>query len=212
MLSLKHNFLFIHTSKTGGNSIQSVLLPYSDDHLEALPHSHQSKDFEVKNAQFPELRKHATLYDYQQCLGVAQVQKLFKFGCVRNPWERAISFYFSPHRGGKPWSKSGFLQMLENESIPQAIEMFSMQSPDSSAPLSNGLDFVLRFESLADDFAEVCNKIGLPNISLPHKNKSKKDDYISYYDDEIISIVEKRYADDIKAFGYARPCLSVGKV
>ena len=90
MLSLKHNFLFIHTSKTGGNSIQSALLDYSEDYLEDLPHSSKSKDFEVRNAYFKSLKKHTTLYDYQQCLGEQKIKTLYKFGCVRNPWERAI--------------------------------------------------------------------------------------------------------------------------
>lgn len=204
MLSLKHNFLFIHTSKTGGNSIQSALLPYSEDYVEDLPHSHKSKDFEVKNSQFPELKKHATLYDYQQCLGTEQLQKLFKFGCVRNPWERVISFYFSPHRGGQPWSKKGFMKMIDHEPIPQAVEMFSTQPPGAKT-LTNDLDFVIRFESLADDFKKVCAKIGLSSIELPHKNKSKRDDYIAYYDEEMLSLVEARYADDVKLFGYKKP-------
>jgi hypothetical protein len=205
MLSLKHNFLFIHTSKTGGNSIQSALLPYSEDYLEDLPHSHKSKDFEVKNNQFPKLTKHATLYDYRQCLGTELLQQLFKFGCVRNPWERVISFYFSPHRGGQPWSKKEFMKMLNQESIPPAIEMFSTQAFEAKKTLTNDLDFVIRFENLVDDFKKVCAKIGLSFIELPHKNKSKCDDYTAYYDEEMLSLVEARYADDIKVFGYKRP-------
>ena len=121
MLSLKHNFLFIHTSKTGGNSIQSALLDYSEDYLEDLPHSSKSKDFEVRNAHFKSLKKHTTLYDYQQCLGEQKIKTLYKFGCVRNPWERAVSFYFSPHRGGRPWSKKEFIEMITRGDVPQAL-------------------------------------------------------------------------------------------
>ena len=96
MLSLAQNFLFIHVHKAGGNSIQSALLPYSEDYQENLPHTEKSQDFEVKNSQFPSLRKHSSLRDYQQLLSEETFQRLYKFACVRNPWERMMSFYFSP--------------------------------------------------------------------------------------------------------------------
>jgi len=200
MLSLKENFLFIHIHKTGGNSIHTSLFPYSDDHQEELPHSHKSKDFEVKNAQFPTLRKHSSLKDYQQVLDEKVFKRLYKFACVRNPWDRLISFYFSPHRGGQSWSREQFIEMLKV--VPPAADMLTTMEQ----PTQLGLDFVMKYENLAGDFAHVCKQIGLPPIELPHRNKSKnkRKPYLDYYDQELFELVEERYAVDIKLFNYTR--------
>lgn len=210
MLSLKRNFLFIHIHKTGGNSIHAALLPYSDDYLEDLPHSHLSKDFEVKNSAFPSLRKHSTLQDYKDVLGGETFQQLYKFTCVRNPWKRLISFYFSPHRGGQAWSRAAFIKMMDI--VPSASEMLTIADATNRNSISHHLDFVMRYENLSDDFSKVCQQIGLPSIQLPHRNKSKRKSYMDYYDDELLDIVEERYADDIRQFNYSKADFIHGKI
>ena len=199
MLSLKNNFLFIHIHKTGGNSIQFALLPYADDHLEELPHSFKTKDFEVKNAQFPTLRKHSSLRDYQQVLNETIFERLYKFACVRNPWERLISFYFSPHRGGQPWSREHFIEMMDL--VPPASDMLITQDGSSQVKV----DFVMKFEHLSRDFEHVCKQIGLPPIKLPHRNSSQRRQYLHYYDKPLAALVEERYAADIECFNYTNP-------
>ncbi len=203
MLSMKYNFLFIHTHKTGGNSIQLALLPYADDQLEALSHSHKTNDFEIKSTKFPTLRKHSSLYDYQLLLDKKTFKRLYKFACIRNPWERLISFYFSPHRGVQPWSREDFIKMMDT--IPPAIDMFITQPRSSQTPSQTGLDFVMKFENLAHDFRQACEHIGLLSIELPHRNRSKRNYYLDYYDKELALLVEERYTADISLFGYTNP-------
>lgn len=203
MLSLKKNFLFIHIHKTGGNSIHTSLLPYSDDHQEDLPHSRESKDFEVKNLKYPTIRKHSSLRDYKQVLDEEIYNQLYKFACVRDPWERLISFYFSPHRGGQAWSREGFIEMMTV--VPPAYEMLTTVELSKTASLRSlepAVDFVMRYENFASDFAQVCEQIGIPRIALPHRNKSKRKHYLDYYDSELSELVEERYAVDIELFNY----------
>jgi N6-adenosine-specific RNA methylase IME4 len=97
MISLRNRFLFVHIPKTAGNSIQSVLCDYSEDRIVTRGGQDGVERFEVRSAG-RELEKHSTLADYYRELGEETAAGLFKFTCVRNPWDRMISFWFSPHR------------------------------------------------------------------------------------------------------------------
>lgn len=207
MLSLENKFLFIHIHKAGGNSIQTALLPYSEDYQEDLPHTQESHDFEIKNARFPSLRKHSSLTDYQQVVDPETFHGLFKFACVRNPWERMMSFYFSPHRLGEEWSKNSFIKLVEI--LPSAISMLKTDAGSRSKKLQlkPEVDFIIRFENLQAGFSSVCKQIGLTQVDLPYKNKRTQKNYLDYYDEELSQLIEEKFADDIEAFGYLNPLI-----
>ena len=64
------------------------------------------------------------------------------------------------------------------------------------------VDFIGRFENLQQDFNTVCLQIG-KRVILPHRNKSKRSDYRTYYHDASIEIIGQWFKDDIEPFGYA---------
>lgn len=202
VLSLTKKFIFIHVHKTGGNSIQSALQIYSEDRIEKLSHSHETQDFEVKNSNFPSLKKHSTLRDYQKVLDERTFKGLYKFACVRNPWERMISFYFSPHRGVTDWSRDSFIELVESIGPTMSFLTTRDWASQKSLGVKPEVDFIIRFENLQDDFDQVCERIGISKIILPHKNRSNRRNYLDYYDADLIRLVEKRFANDIQYFGY----------
>ena len=63
------------------------------------------------------------------------------------------------------------------------------------------MDFVGYFENLSQDFATVCNRIGVAP-SLPKDNRSKHSDYRGFYTDDLKELVAERLARDIEFFGY----------
>jgi hypothetical protein len=198
---LAHNFLFVHIPKTAGNSIQNVLRAYSEDKIVCLtPHQDGIERFEVRSDKF-NIHKHSTLQDYRAELGEEVFQRLFKFTSVRNPWDRMISFYFSPHRGPVSWNREQFAKLIA-QIPPVAAHIFLEGGSNSGPSCFNNMDYFIRYESLNDDFKKVCELIGIPWVPLPIRNKSKRQPYSIYYDDELVELVRNRFSEEIIYFGY----------
>ena len=63
------------------------------------------------------------------------------------------------------------------------------------------VDFVGRFENLAEDFAQVCERLDR-DAELPHLKKSQRTSYRDYYDEKTKAIVQDWFARDIEHFAY----------
>src|SRR5690625_1327495 len=215
LLSLKHNFLFIHTAKTGGTSVRAALSRYRyqgryglamflSDKLDQLT-SHRI------GAKFP---RHAKAIAAREMLPRELYDRLFKFAFVRNPWDLQVSSFHHirrerPHLMG-PYSEDfeGFLRWkLDPERpfqyhIDTSIELQSDYVVDLQGQLI--VDYIGRYERLAEDYTEICQKIGVPEKQLPHKRKAqdRKKDFRSYYSDETAELVAQRFARDIDLFDY----------
>ena len=190
MISHKYKFIFVHINKTAGTSIDETLQCHCENY-----NKHES---------LRELKEQALSNDY------------FKFTFVRNSWDRFISLYkfrvktnqtglgenpipFKDcskkiyHKDSKYYNISGERQRL----------MLSTQLDwitDGSGNIA--LDFIGRFENLQEDFNTICDKIGIPQQQLPHRNKTEHKHYTEYYNDETRQIVAEKYAKDIEYFGY----------
>jgi len=209
VISLQKNFLFVHVLKTGGNSLSSALLRWSEDELVTDERHHDGvEDFGINNPGYGTY-KHSTLAEYRAALPEHLYAGLFKFSVLRNPWDRMISAYFAPHRvfylkspGG--WNRDDFLELLESgRLLTKPMRHFITSRPSSEgAALDSELDFLLRYENLEADFAELCDRIEVPRVALPRVNASERKPYTHYYDAELREIVGQRYAEEIAFGGY----------
>ncbi|MCC5972396.1 MAG: sulfotransferase family 2 domain-containing protein [Pararhodobacter sp.] len=201
MLSTANNFMFIHIPKTGGNAIQRALLPFSDDNMAPVtPFQDGIERFEIRSPEL-EIHKHSSLNDYRAQLDPETFARLTKITCIRNPWDRCVSYFFSPHRGNVTWSPEAFETFIESTIKPHRTYLELDEQSDD--PFKN-IDVVLRFERLDEDFADLCDLLGVGMHSLPRINSSKRGDYRSYYTtDHSIELVAKKFAAEIALFGYS---------
>ncbi len=178
----KHKCIFVHIPKSAGSSMHQALggTGYSG-------HQKHIKSKKTKN--------------------------YFKFTFVRNPFDRFVStyFYFKKYgRDGCGDIEMGNVVNRYNSLKDFVINFDKIHKTEWCYPhwkqqtnwIYKDIDFIGRFENLQEDFNIVCDKIGIPQQELPHRNKSKHKHYTEYYDDETRQIVAEKYAKDIEYFGY----------
>src|SRR3954452_8051772 len=171
MISLQKRFLFVHIPKTAGNSIQSVLCDYSEDQLVALRKEQDGIErFGLRNPKY-KIKKHSTLTEYRDALVDEQFGDLYKFTCVRNPWDRMVSYYFTPTRNPESWNRKNFREIISRAvSLADYLRLENSQED----PFAN-VDYIMRFENLSDDFRAVCTAIGISPPTLPQYNRSSRE-------------------------------------
>lgn len=211
MIARDGSFVFVHVPKTAGNTISMLLAPYCGDVLySGAPFQDGRERFSVRNASYPTLHKHSTLAEYALAMGQDFAQVL-AVCCVRDPWERAVSMYFSPssvyartvrpdpHPSPADWDRAEFVRMLADH-VPshRYVEL-----PDQTSPWKR-VDVVIRFENLEEDLGLAFRALGLRGCpQVPRLNASHHALYPVFYDDELISLVASLEAPLIEKFGYS---------
>jgi hypothetical protein len=199
MISFQKRFLFVHIPKTAGNSIQTILRHYSEDEIVALRADQDGIErFGLRNPNY-KIKKHSTLAEYRAALGEARFRDLYKFTCVRNPWDRMVSYYFGTTSLVEAWDRKEFKKLiLKAVSVTDYLRL----DKGESDPFGN-VDYVMRFENLTDDFRTVSAKLGIPVTRLPLYNRSNREHYSKDYDTDLRELIRKRFAPEIDRFGYA---------
>ena len=200
MIFEQKKIIFIHYPKTAGNSIQDALRQYTNDKLVTLTKYQDGVErFEVRNEKFKNLVKHSTLNDYYKVLG-QEIYSYKIFLTIRNPFDRLVSFYFSPHRGEIQYNREDFSTFIEKVPPLQQF-IFFKKSIFEKAEIFKDIKFI-RFENINEDFLKICNELGIQGITLPHRNASKREKYKSYYDDDLIEKVKKIHKLEISLGNY----------
>ena len=167
--------VFIHIPKNAGQSIEHVFLRLLDLTWETrAPLLLRYNDRpELGPPRLAHLR--ANEYVRYKYMTEEQFHTYFKFAFVRNPWDRMISIYKYLGLDKGLDFKTFLMKTLKNKIWDTKYWFVGPQSElicDENGELM--VDFIGRFESLQEDFNQVCSKIGLPRTELPHVNKSEK--------------------------------------
>ena len=192
IISPKYKFVFVLSEKTGCTSIFNVLENIDDTKKivgEIVPKNHNNYLYS----------KHTSCSEFQN--NHSEFNDYFKFAFVRNPWDRVVSWYnFSmkiknPDKDRNITGKDFLSFILEFQNIWG-------NEQQNQYNFTECCDFIGRFENLQDDFNTICDKIGILQQKLPHKNKTKHKCYTEYYDEETKQIIAEVFAKDIEYFNY----------
>ena len=143
-----------------------------------------------------------------------QVKDYFKFGFVRNPYDRLVSAYydFKNDKGHRSWASPiyqyerfrDFVLDLNEGPCREFIHLHS-QYDFLEHGGDIGVDFVGRFENLLEDFSRVVSHIGLNSRRLVHaRNGHRQNSWELEYDEEMKEIVYDFYIKDFQHFGYSK--------
>ena len=192
LVSHRYKFIYTKTLKTAGTSVEAYFERFCMDG-EGRTLAHQRGEYVsptgiigFRGRTLPTGTRwwnHMPAAMIKERLGDETWAGYFKFCVVRNPYEKAISFFsFNFHLQGQDANKPDGL-----EEARQQLETWlsTVQMPvDRDKYLIDGifsLDEVLRYETLATDFERVCNRLAIPwePASLPTLKAGHRPDIMS---------------------------------
>jgi hypothetical protein len=223
IISHTHKYILIKSTKTAGTSIEAALSQYcgGDDVVTPLGDFGFNRDekgeWVHKSMNEGDFKQHDEALTIRDALPADVWNGYFKFSIARNPWERTLSRFFWNHRNDpalKPKKRFYHHLGIPFDELAQARKLFAefvrageWDTNDRFYIIDGKLcvDFVIRYEHLGEDLAEVCRRVGLPAITLPHLKsgmRKKNHHYSEYYDAETRDIVARKHQHDIDLFGY----------
>jgi len=212
ILSPGRSYVFIHIPKTGGTALALALesRAKADDIMlgdtpKARRRRQRIKDVPTSGRKW----KHSTLADIEGLVPDQTLRGLFAFTIVRNPWDRAVSYYH--------WLKA---QNFENPAVhlaqtlsfadftchPQTMATFQAAPAVSYMQHRDGVEqcqIYIRLEHFTKDAQPLFDHLGF-SLELPVINSSTRcRDYQRYYDDRSAEAVAHSCAEDIRRFEYS---------
>jgi hypothetical protein len=136
---------------------------------------------------------------------------IIKFCFVRNPWDRAVSWYkyrktryvaFDCSKGSS--TGRSFKQWLMDPIYGAYSKRGYGMGVDQCSWIDNrSINYIGRFEKYNDDLRNIMKLLGLqPPKKILHLNSSTHRHYLDYYDDESYEHVKQHSCKDVSRFGY----------
>lgn len=144
----------------------------------------------------------------------------FRFGFVRNPYDRLLSTYtyFKEKKQklkARDWWVNRHMDRYNTFEdfvldMPNRLRLFEQRHLKLQTHYThygykyNLLQFTGRFENLEEDFEKVCNMLNIKHKPLPHLNKSNHVHWENAYTEEMKRLVYEHYFADFKLLDYKK--------
>jgi len=204
LISHELKTIFVHIPKTAGSSIEVA--------LNAVEQTNEGAIDEATGKFYPVTTGEEKHYDARACrkhYGKKAWHNYFKFTVVRNPWQRAHSWWWNNKEisGVVPLSFHEALITFLSPSGPRAKGLRPQVDWITSDNGKIEMDYICRFENIEHDFREVCRLIHIPLMELPqvlmeNRNPASRRHYTEDYNAELIDLVAEFYSKDIAQFDY----------
>jgi hypothetical protein len=212
ILSRGRRFIFVHIPKTGGTALALALegRAMKDDILigdtpKARARAHRWRGIKTHGR----LWKHSTLADIAGLATDDEIAGFFTFALVRNPWDRALSYYNWLRAQGFAHPAVGLAQalpfdaFLRHPQIRTAFRLWPARAYMTDRTGAERASAFVRLEHLETDLAPVEAHLGFRLTLLPRANASDRPrDWRTAYTDDLAQIVAEDCAEDITRFGY----------
>ncbi len=199
---------FVHIPKTGGTSLALALeeRAMKDDVMLGDTPKALKRRRRLQGAQAAgRLWKHSTLADIDGLLSPQELDGLFCFTLVRNPWDRVASYYRWLRGQGfdhpavhlaKAESFAGFLRHPQTQA---SLRAWPARRYMQDAAGRERCDLYIRLEHFAADAQPLFDHLGF-DLKLPRVNASEGAGAV--YTPELRDVVAEVCAEDIARFGY----------
>ena len=157
------------------------------------------------------LWKHSTLRDIDGLVSRDELDAMFVFTMVRNPWDRLASYYFwllqecFGHIAVQKAKELGFSDFLHDRMIGKSFRAAPYHSYVTDPMGVDMCDLYLRLEHLDEDIPKLESALGIKLGAFPRANKSKRPATCDLFSDKDRAHLAALCASDIKRFGYRFP-------
>lgn len=218
LVSFEKQFIYTKTVKTAGTSVELFFQPYCVP--PEMDCAHRVPAEIVSDYGIVGLRarsgpaetiwyNHMPAADVRGYLGDEIWQAYFKFCVVRNPFDKVVSRYFSSLSGQER-------SRLRDEDFAEIRRSFlawldrGLRVRDRNKYVIDGaicMDFMIRYERLAEDVAEVCRRLGIRRDvgelrRLKSQHRFVDVHFSEFYDRNAEAFVARAYAFELDHFGY----------
>ena len=213
IISHGRKYIFVHIPKTGGTALSLALeaRAMKDDILIGDTPKAKRRRGRLKDVQSAgRLWKHSTLADIDGLVSADDLEGMFVFTLVRNPWDRLVSYYHwlkeqdFDHPAVTLAKELEFPDFVRNPHTAKSMRANPYGSYLRDVRGQERAAHFIRLEHLGEDLAPLEAHLGFGLDEIPRFNASNRArDHRAYYDEATKLWVENLCKEDITRFGYS---------